>query len=69
MTSPTPGGGMPKMPKQPGMPQEPRLVVDRFPFMKKKNKLGKISKLSFPAPNQYSPIKNTPQVGKVYKTY
>jgi len=66
MGSPTIGGGNPIMPLQPGRPE---LIVDKFPRMNKKNKLGKMSKQSFSTLNQYSSIKNTPQVGKVYKTY
>ena len=66
MGSPTIGGGNPIMPLQPGRPE---LIVDKFPRMNKKNKLRKMSKQLFPSPSQYSPIKNTPQVGKVYKTY
>ena len=71
MGSPTIDGGNPIMPLQPGQNNrgKPKLVVDKFPWMNKKNKLGKMSKQLFPSPSQYSPIKNTPQVGKVYKTY
>ena len=78
-----PGGGMPKMPRQPG--GRPELVVDpiipgggrikrpRLP-KPKKDRLGRPvidpgSDMPFPGPRPYAPIKQTKAVNKVYKTY
>ena len=81
MASPTIGGGMPLMPRQPG--QRPELVVDpiipgqgrrkrpRPPKLEKPRLKKPVVSLlvGFPGPRPYAPIKQTKAVNKVYKTY
>jgi hypothetical protein len=89
MSSPTPGGSNPRMPRQPGVPElvvdpiipglrnkkpkapklKPKLPGAEKPYPMPSIKDDKVYIQPFPGPSPYSPIKNTKQVNRVYKTY
>lgn len=77
MSSPQPGGGMPRMPRQPGVPDfvvDPAPKIGKIPVKGKKPKNGLEKPFPMPKllpnrPGEYAPIKTSKAVNKVYKTY
>lgn len=74
MASPQPGGGSPKMPRQPKIIVDP--IVPKQPSSRKRRPRSKDIPTPLPGPGEvfpqpmpYAPIKQTKAVNPVYKTY